>query len=465
MRRRDVLRTAPTALLLGGALPARASDGFTPLGSVAVPGAREAVVGPDDVAYVATVDGFAAVDVAEPTDPTVLADRSGILRDDQRGPLRDIQDVSVDGDRLLLVGPADHAGEDALQAAVVFDVSDPSAPERVAVHGTDFPIHNAELDDGHAYLTGNDREYEPLVILDVAEGEVGRWSIPEYDGRWAAVNPWLRNLHDVRVHDGRAYCSHWDAGTWIVDISDPDEPAYLGRIGGRSRESLLEETAIGRAVAELPGNHHSAAVNEEGTLLAIGREAWSTDPARAPGGIDLWAVLDPARPLRLARIAPPPTDDPSHGGTWTTAHNFELRDARLYAAWYQGGVTVHDVADPRNPVELASWRDGSAARFWTAQRASGHVVASDMGIGDVGGAELMTFPDPVREPPTPRSSPVPPAPPTTTTAGRSPSPSVDKTPTTTPGQSSGRIGASAGEAAVGIGILAALGLAIRRWRR
>lgn len=464
MRRRDVLRLAASVALLGTAGRGQGSTGFAPIGSVAVRNAREVVVDDRDIAYMATVSGFTVADVSDPRTPTIIARRSPILDDHDRGPLGGIQDVAVEGDRLLVVGPANHGGDDALNAAVVYDVSEPSAPTRQSVHETSFPIHNATLHDGFAYLTGNDRDAEPLVIVHPDRGEIARWSIPEHDDSWREVNPWLRNLHDVIVRDGRAYCSYWDAGTWIVDVSEPGSPGYLGRIGGRPRETLADESSIGPSVAQLPGNHHSAAVNEAGTLLATGKEAWSSDPSLAPGGIDLWAVLDPTRPLHLATISPPPTDDPSYDGVWTTAHNFELRDARLYAAWYQGGITVHDVADPRNPVELAAWRDDTTAKYWTAQRASDHVVASDIGVGE-GGGKLVAFPDPARTTPTPaprtesRTPLNTPTPDPTTTSAQRVAP-----PTTTPGQSAGRVGTSAGEAAVGIGILTALGLAIRRWR-
>lgn len=462
MRRRDVLRLAPSVLPLWGGLPARGSTGFEPLGAVDLPAALEAVVGPDDTAYVATGTGFAVIDVADPSSPTPLAVRSSILADHDRGPLGGIQDVAVDGDRLLVVGPADVTEAEVLSAAVVYDVSDPAAPERLAVHETDFSIHNGSLDDGYAFLTGNDRVDEPLVIVDESGIEVGRWSIPGYDGRWRSVNPWLRNLHDITVHDGRAYCSFWEAGTWIIDVSDPRSPAFISRLGGRSRSTLAAETDVGRALSELPGNHHSTAVNGRGTLVAVGKEAWSPDPERAPGGIDLWSVVDPEHPLPLSHIEPPPTEDPSHDGVWTTAHNFDLRDARLYAAWYQGGVTVHDVGSPQNPVEIAGWRDHTQARFWTAQRASDHIVASDMGIRE-GEAELVTFPDPAR----PKETTGQPS-----TSGRpvtEPSPTPNRSPPMedgpgTPGRSAGRVGTSAGEAAVGIGILAALGIAARRWR-
>lgn len=114
-----------------------------------------------------------------------------------------------------------------------------------------------------------------------------------------------------------------------------------------------------------------------------------------PGGVDLWDVSEPASPAHLATIDPPETDDPTFGGTWTTAHNLDLRDGVLYTSWYEGGVKRHDVRDPTAPVEESWWRDPETT-FWTAQAAvpgpEGFFVASS--AAEQGGRPaLYTFPD------------------------------------------------------------------------
>lgn len=425
MHRRDVLRAG--GRLLGGVLvasvPAAArstpgrTDGtdvgstataeadFAPLGFLGVDGTREAVVGTDgSTAYVAAVDGFAIVDVSEPARPQLVAQRRGLLSDTSGGPLTQIQDVAVEGDRLLVVGPA-HPDEKAVKAALLFDVSDPADPSRLAVHHTDYPIHNAALQSGHAYLTANDGEDNRLEVV-VMEGDgatpavVGQWSPGEADDAWADVPSTVTPIHDVLVHDDVAYCSYWDGGTWLVDVGDPASPSAIGRVGDRSAAELAALDAPDVEARELPGNHHSAAVDESGSLLAIGREAWDADDDGdgGPGGIDLFDVADPEAPERLSTVAPPPTPDPGFRGVWTTAHNFQLRNGVLYSAWYQGGVRVHDVADPGAPRELAAWRDSATTRFWTVRRAGSALVAASMGT-EAGDAGLFTFPLPEAEPP------------------------------------------------------------------
>jgi hypothetical protein len=498
MRRRELLRAGAgllgSAAVLGSGLarPARAHPGpYEPYGRVDLAGAKEAVVSPDGAtAFVATTTGYATVDVSVPDRPRVLADVREPLAEREAGPLRGIQDVKLDADRdlLVVVGPANPL-PGALAGVLVVDVSDPAAPRAVAFHETSFPVHNCDVADGHAYLTAADGDRNPLVVLDVRGDEptvVGRWSVLDADERWSVVPATLRPLHDVHVRGDRAYCSLWDAGTWLLDVSDPADPVALGRAGGRPRGELAQipEGARRRESTEAPGNAHSAATDESGTLLAVGRESWATAPDRAgPSGIDLYDVSDPAAPVRRATVEPPPTPDPTYAGVWTTAHNFELRDDRLYSAWYQGGVKRHDVSDPSTPRELSWWRDHRVARFWTARLAvpgsrEGFFVAPSMGVGDVP-ARLYTFPDHAgtqADPPALNA----------TDAGAdagagaddgagvdvvTPSGSPPPTPTPEPTESSGAVGVSApglgwiaGAAGLGAGV-GALGLRRRLRRR
>lgn len=400
MRRRDLLRAG--AGLLGTSAfagPTAGAGEYGALGRVAIDGATEAVPGDDGTtAYVAATTGYATVDLSNPADPRVLAERRTPLAERENGPLREIHDVKVEGDRLLVVGPA-HDRRDALAGVLVVDVADPGDPEAVAFHATEFPIHNCTLRDGRAYLTGNDGAGNPLVVLDAGSGEeLGRWSLLDRDPAWGDVAPSLRTLHDVWVQDGVAYLALWDAGTWLLDVSDPAEPSVLGTAGGRPPADLtsLSGGAARRTSVEPPGNDHYAAVNDDATLLGVGKETWAASPDGdgGPSGIDLWDVSDPEAPTRLSRIDPPPTPDPTFDGVWTTAHNFELVGEHLYSAWYHGGVKRHDVSDPANPREETWWRDPERTRFWTARRAPGRdlFLAASMGT-EAAAAALYAFPD------------------------------------------------------------------------
>ncbi|MGQ4556667.1 LVIVD repeat-containing protein [Halobellus sp. GM3] len=458
MRRRDLLRVGAGMLGSGAGVrlvgsgpraTAAAHPGpYEPYGRIDVEGAKEAVVGPDgDVAYLAATSGYAAVDVSVPDRPRLLADVREPLADRDGGPLRGIFDVKLDATdptTLVVVGPA-NPRPGALAGALVVDVSDPETPVERAFYETSYPIHNCFVRDGVAYLTANDGDRNPLVLLDIATGdELGRFSLVDVDEAWGEVPTPLRSVHDVFVRGSTAFVALWDAGTWIVDVSDPTVPRVLGSVdapdpsalAGLSRERARRESTLP------PRNHHYVATDESGTLLGVGRESWaleadaagngsdaltpstatdsaaSTDSATStgstasdgsgtdgsteryvggPSGIDLWDVSDPGAPILRATIPPPPSPDPTYDGVWTTAHNFELAGGILYSAWYRGGVKRHDVSEPSAPRELSWWRDPNAASFWTAQVAragdrEGFFVASSWGVDDVP-ARLYTFPD------------------------------------------------------------------------
>jgi hypothetical protein len=436
MRRRDTLRLLAGGLAAGTALPGgvaahptpsddtegtpaptRTDAGYAPLGKVDVEGATETVVSADGTtAFVAATTGYAIVDISVPSEPTILAERRDLQADHEDGPLPQIHDVKQEGDTLLVVGPANRLGGEYLSGMLVVDVSDPETPEHRAFYGTDHPIHNCYLDGDRAYLTANAREIR-LEILDMAGEEptsLGSWSLEEHDRAWDNA-PWsVRVLHDVWVQDDVAYLAHWDAGVWLLDVSDPASPTVLTHIGERSAGAVLSdaEQRIPSEQQSLPGNAHFVTVDEAGDLLAVGREAWATrdappdggtetgtatetDPyGGGPGGIDLFDVSDPEAPEKLTTIDPPPTADPTIRGLWTTAHNCELRDGVLYSSWYRGGVKRHDVSDPANPTQLTWWADPPHAEFWTAQVgvAGTTFVGSSRGTG-TSSAGLYVFPD------------------------------------------------------------------------
>ena len=413
MRRREALSLLGGAALLparvaghptppaddpDGTPPTRPDTGYGPLSRTPIEGTTDAVVSDDGTtAFVAATTGYAIVDVSDPDAPRLLAERRDLLADRDDGPLTGIYDVKLSGETLLVVGPA-NPGMGELSGALFVDVSDPAAPEHVSFYETDYPVHNAYFDGDRAYLTANDDAQRALEIVDTA-GEptlAGLWSIREYDDEWGDIPPFPRTLHDVYVQDGIAYLAHWDAGTWLVDVSESSEPTVLSHIGRPPEQVAADYDDGADGYSSLPGNAHYAAVDETGDLLAVGREAWATEerPEGGPGGIDLYDVSDPIDPRHLSTIDPPPTPDATREGVWTTAHNFEFRDGVFYSSWYRGGVKRHDVSDPANPRALTWWADRPHAEFWTARVAvPGSTFVAASRATAASSAALYVFPD------------------------------------------------------------------------
>ncbi|WP_254525093.1 LVIVD repeat-containing protein [Natrinema caseinilyticum] len=379
MERRAFLRAsgaaglAPLSISSTASRAVAATDGqgaYEPLGSLAITGAAEAVAGDDgETAYVAATTGLVTVDVSDPAEPALLAEE----RDVEIGgsPLTQILDVSVDGDRLVVAGPANPGF--GVAGVRLYDVSDPADPVSIADFETDYHIHNCVLEGDRLYVVANTRSENPLVIFDVGGDEIaqlGYWSLLEREPGWGEIDMLARYLHDVSVRDETAYLPHWNAGTYLVDVSDPTDPAYVTHVADTTLEEQRAIADWRTAVYGLPGNDHYAAVDDTGGLVAVGREAWATgaDEPDRPGGIDLYDVSDPTDPVERGRIDPPRTTDESYrAGLWTTSHNFELRGERLYSSWYRAGVKIHDVSDPENPKRLAWWRDPAETAFWTAR--------------------------------------------------------------------------------------------------
>lgn len=467
MRRRAVLRSAAglagfdvadwAAAWAPDISPGGASgSAYSPLASRRLDGSSDCRVSPDgEAVFVAIRDGFAALALPalEP-----LAEVREVAGDREAGPLSGIQDLGLDDDRLLVPGSA-HRQAGRLAGIALYDVADPANPVPVAFHDTTFPVHNAALVDGRAYLTAG----TGFVVVDVTDDdpiEVGRWSPVDHDPAWGEVPAALRVLHDVRVRGDLAVLSLWDAGTWLIDVADPAAVEVLGRAGGRPVAELaaVPDDRVRAAAVGRPGNHHSAALSADADLLAIGAEAFDTDlddGEGGPGGIQLYDIAEPTDPTRLAEIRALRSADETRTGTWTTAHDFAFARDRLVSAWYQGGVRVHRVTDPTKPVELAAWRRQREVAFWTAQPADGDTfVATATSLPDddlVDGVYL--FPNRPGEQPAPPPLTRTPAPSPMTGTGGTGRPS----PTLAPGQA-------------GLGPLAALGgiggaLMLAAWRR
>jgi len=414
--RRDVLAAmAGTGVAAGvGSVSARGRSNaavrvtsLEPVGSLDLRGAAEAVVDDDDTTvYCSVVDGFAVVDLDDPANPTVLAEERELTHEGS-DPMTSIMDVKVSGDRLLVSGP--NGFGEGLSGFFLYDVSDPANPERVAVHETSFGPHNSFFDGDVVYLTGSGERGQPVVVYDVNDDdpeEVTRWKAADADDAWADVGRNYRQAHDVYVQDDTLYVAYWDAGTWLVDVSDPANPTASAHLGGHDPAYLAELGQITPEFRELPGNSHYVQPNADASAVFVGKEAWDAEDTEhdgGPGGIECWDLSgdDPA----LRSVLRPPEPDPDAredpAAQWTS-HNFGIDGDRLYASWYGGGVRVYDVADLAEPSLLGAYRDPETTSFWTAKPTdSGFVGASyadprntreEQRQGE--GARLFAFPDP-----------------------------------------------------------------------
>ncbi|MFD1644283.1 LVIVD repeat-containing protein [Haloarchaeobius litoreus] len=416
MQRRTLLRAGAGALAastLARTVAASGTTAYEPSGELEIDGAAEVVLDDDgSTAYVAASTGFVTVDVSDPANPTVLAEERPI-ETGGGSSAREILDIKVDGDKLLVPTAAQGGGP---LGFFLYDVSDPAEPTRIGdFFDTPHGNHNSFIEDDVVYLTGNTQQSAYLNMIDVsgeAFEQLGRWSpSQDLDAGWGEVLG--KVLHDMYVQDGMAYCAYWDAGTFVVDVSDPTDPEFVVRIGDYAFQDLREwkGSRASTDYTEPRGNAHYVEVNDDASILGVGRETWDTqtdDDHGGPAGISLYDISDPTSPTHLSTIEPPmPADgDTTRSGTWTTSHNFQFVGDRLYTSWYQGGVKVFDVSDPTGPEQLSWWRDPSYA-FWTAVSTPDVGYYAATSYSGVPGAEnegLLLFPDEAGEQSSPPSS-------------------------------------------------------------
>lgn len=219
---------------------------------------------------------------------------------------------------------------------IVFDISDPSAPEFIGsyegysasgdVEGyTSF--HNIFLSPDGRFVYVADYSTFPksgLLIIDVSDPaaptEAGRFTITTdtYDPDWHVT-------HDVNVVqiDGRliAFLNYLSAGLWILDVTDPSAVSALGSItwDGIFSHSGWPFFQDGRWYYV----HNSEGYDQHMTVLD---------------------VTDTANPTVVSQFA-------TREGV--SIHNVQVVDGIAYISYYIDGLRVVDLRDPHSPEEIA----------------------------------------------------------------------------------------------------------------
>lgn len=286
----------------------------------------------------------------------------------------------------------------AIRGIQVVDVSDPARPRLAAFHA--FPVRVINLAvwparDGTTILFAsayNDRFARADAAPAAPPAAANHVSVL----RWTAAPPGLSEIaqwqpegfgegrdalpHDLAVAQhpvtGRdvLYVAYWDAGAFLVDVTDPARPVALGRF---------------RPDPWSPGDHVHTVKPHPGLLggRALAVAAAETFEGEPSGTYWLLDVADATAPVPLASWRLPPGDLANAEDLLFSPHEFTIADGRLYASNYHGGTWILELPSMR-PV--ATWQRalGDAARSgdWavdaeTAVYHDGLVWVVDMGTG------------------------------------------------------------------------------------
>lgn len=260
----------------------------------------------------------------------------------------------------------------------LYDVSDPANPRRLALVPTaSNGSHEIWLETrrGAAYVytavqraeertspdgvtPGPEKDFQVWDVSDPTDPErVAQWGIweelgldpnvPDDGGR-------VGQVHSV-IGDGRyAYLSYWDLGTVLLDLRDPAHPVYRGKTSFTSAED---------------GNAHSTAVTRGRSLMIQNDEDFSVAPT-VPGRETAWGYSRFYRidregadgliaPEQVATFELPTTrQDPQPDAGDRTVHDPKLRGNTLFYSWYAEGIVAVDIRGVergREPRMIAQW--------------------------------------------------------------------------------------------------------------
>jgi hypothetical protein len=245
---------------------------------------------------------------------------------------------------------------------LIWDVSDPRRPRQLGHHRTHSTGTHRNFYDGgslvHAAAGAPGFDRKIYQIVDIAEPdkprEVSRFWLPGQE-EGAAKNGARLSCHGPpHVEGDRAYLPYGEGGAIIVDISDPRRPRMVSQLifqGLCSRQGIHTYLPLPRRKLALINDE---AINENGE-----------ENLNMAGIVDLKDEKEP----RLISLFPQPLPPPDSGlknffekGGRFGPHNqhhpnhqpcLEDRDDIAYLTYFNAGLRIYDIRDPRAPREIA----------------------------------------------------------------------------------------------------------------
>jgi hypothetical protein len=348
--------------------------------------------------------GFLVFDLATPTQPELLARyRSGSEDNWYTKISPDGRYVFLTANGATNVQPAlegvrqsveDGAPTMAARGIQVVDIGDPRAPKLVGYFPAPVRVINLAPwrgPDGATYVAAsmtNDRVSR--VTNTVAARDLNYVSILRFDptlqrleevARWQPTD--LGSVTDAFPHDLSVvfhplharpllYVAYWDAGAYIVDLANPQQPKQAARIPSlglgdhvhtfKPHPGLIGDKVYAVLAPETFGGEHS-------------------------GRHRLIDVTNAREPRVIAQWQLPPGIEANPENLIFSPHEFSLANDRLYASHFHGGAWVLKIPSFE---PIATWQTsvGEPARTgdWavdieTAVKYGGYVWAVDMGSG------------------------------------------------------------------------------------
>jgi len=345
-------RLAPLLLaLLATPAGAQASEGITTAATIPEPGIVSARA-QGNLLYTSGTSGVSIYDIAQPRRPVRIA----------RLDLPNVQNEDVDvGNGILLVTDDPYGGRGVVY---VIDVRNPRRPRLLSTYSTYVPGllvsdlrrsrrrrggigHTASCIQGcrYAWLAGSADGIEVVDLRDPAR--------PRLAGRVRAAAASGLLSHDVQVDfRGLAWVAGGD-GTAAYDTTNPVRPRLVTRTDRRGARGPYNDFI-----------HHNSLRVSADTLLVT--EEDFGDGCRRSGSFQTWRIRGrTTRPLDRFAVE---RDDTAQVAC--SAHYFDHNGGLVAAGFYEGGLRLLDVRNPRRIRQVGFHRPGRSM-VWAALFAPG----------------------------------------------------------------------------------------------
>jgi hypothetical protein len=274
----------------------------------------------------------------------------------------------------------------------VVSIADPLNPQQIAAVNTDCGSHTNTLVPQLDYVdpaTGVKAPRLLLYVLSYPLAGQGPKCNAQSHRKISVIEVPLSNPAGARVigtpsvapsvgcHDVTYFPQRALAGAACIsesqlwDVSDPASPKIL---------SHIENPEI--------NIHHSSGFSYDGNTMILGDELGGAavapgcgDEGDSPlGSIWFYDVRDPRNPKEISHYKIPQRDT----SDLCTAHNFNVvplkkdRDI-LVSAWYNGGTTIVDFTNPKDPQQIGYYipKEGRKATTWSSYWYNGRIYVNN----------------------------------------------------------------------------------------
>lgn len=245
--------------------------------------------------------GLMIIDIANPAAPQLV----GHYKPAQGGRFQDV----------MVINGIGYFSSENRGGVHIVDVRDPARPQLLSQINTEqngfANVHELFVADGVLYEA--DSRTNHVKIFDVRNPRQ-----PVFLHEVITTDP--NFIHAISVLNGRLFTSGWGGKTDIYDV-----------------RNVLSAPPVRLGVVDSGTSSHTSWMSSDGRLLASARETEN-------GDVRLFDISNPASPVLLATI-----NKQSLGIEAYSPHNPYIVGNMLFVSWYQAGLVVLDITDPRQP--------------------------------------------------------------------------------------------------------------------